>query len=105
MKLSDKQQRFSNAISLLIAYADYLHIGLTFGDCYRGPNVNYGHPKSTHKSRLAVDFNIFYGGEYKTGVEANRLHNKLHDFWDLLGGANRIIDDLNHYSFEHDGVI
>lgn len=107
--LREKQSRFVEAIGRLILYAHSIGYELTFGDAYRDPRVfgklgekkGYGHSNSAHKARLAVDFNLFIDGEYMgNGVE----HNRLHDFWDQLGGATRIKEDLNHYSFEHEGV-
>lgn len=103
-KLTQKQQRFSHAISLLIQYANYHGYGLTFGDAYRDDRCNYGHPKSTHRNRLAIDFNLFKNDNYLNGEEAATGHNLLHDYWDMLGGSARIKKDLNHYSFKHDGV-
>lgn len=101
MRLSEKQRLFSVAIAKLIIYADSLGYGLTFGDAYRDPRVSYGHKNSCHRSRLAVDFNLFINGTYSPH---NKEHDKLHDYWDELGGAERIEKDLNHYSFEHNGV-
>lgn len=104
MKLSKKQQNFTIAIANLILHAESLGYGLTFGDCYRSNKVFYGHPESTHRSRLAVDFNIFENGNYLDGIEAEYAHNQLHNFWDLEGGSERIANDLNHYSFKHRGI-
>ena len=105
MKTSEKQAEFTVAIAQLILHADSLGYGLTFGDCYRDPRCEYGHPKSTHRSRLAVDFNLFQDGEYLVGSDAEYAHNILHNFWDLKGGSRRLDGDLNHYSFTHNGVI
>jgi hypothetical protein len=97
-----KQEEFAVAISKLISYADYKDIGLTFGDAYRDPLVHgavgvklgYGHAKSVHKVRLAVDLNAI----------DPKSHEELHDYWDTLGGAKRIAEDMNHYSFEWQGM-
>ena len=63
-----------------------------------------GHPNSTHKAGLAVDI-ILYGpgGQYPHPSE-DSVHSDLHDFWDFIGGAERIPGDLNHYSLEWQGV-
>ena len=104
MKLSTKQQEFTLAIGKLINYANSLGYGLTFGDAYRSPKVKYGHKNSTHRSRLAVDFNLFIGDEYLIGEDAQLAHNVLHDYWDNIGGSKRIKRDLNHYSFKYKGI-
>jgi len=97
-----KQVKFTLMISQLIAYAYSYGYELTFGDAYRDSRCPYGHIKSLHRSRLAVDFNIFRNGELLTDGEGHRL---LHDFWDSIGGSPRIDDDLNHYSLSHYGMI
>lgn len=94
MALRPKQVIFTKAIARLMLHAEVLGLELTFGDAYRDPRVTYGHKYSTHRSRLAVDFNL-----------PNDIgHDKLHDYWDTIGGAERILEDLNHYSFEHNGI-
>ena len=103
-KLSKKQNKFTRAYPLLMLYAQYLGYELSDGDAYRDPRCKYGNPKSNHRNRLARDFNIFKDGVYLIGKEAIIAHNKLHDFWDMLGGSKRIKRDLNHYSFLHNGV-
>jgi len=104
MSLSTKQQEFTLAISKLVIYAYEQGYGLTYGDAYRSPKVKYGHKNSTHRSRLAVDFNIFIGNNYLQGEDADIAHGVLHDYWITLGGTKRIKGDLNHYSFEHKGI-
>lgn len=109
-KLREKQTKFAFAIGRLLLYAEAVGYGVTFGDAYRDPRVfgevgkskGYGHASSAHKSRLALDLNLFIDGEYVGNDTAH--HGKLHDFWDMLGGAPRIADDLNHYSFSEGGV-
>lgn len=119
VRLSEIQQDFTVALALLVLEANGYdtselrrtkvarRYGLTYGTAYRTEAENKrvkGHPRSTHLNRLAVDFNIFRNGVYLQGGEAERAHNELHDFWDTLGGAQRISNDLNHYSFEYQGV-
>ena len=103
-KLGVEQRRFTRCIGGLIEKAYYMGYALTFGDAYRDPRVPYGHDKSTHRSRLAVDFNIFKDGVFLEGAEADKAHGELHDYWDTVGGSKRIPGDLNHYSFEWKGV-
>ena len=95
------------AIAELIMWATDEGIPVTFGDAYRDPRLHgelgvskgYGHKYSCHKIRLAVDLNIIKDGK----IAGAEYYNKLHDYWDTLGGAERIKADLNHFSFEHDG--
>ncbi len=88
-------------VARLILHAQQLGFEVTGGDLYRDPRATYGHPKSTHRSRLAIDLNLFIDGEY---IQDGRGHDKLHDYWDSIGGAKRIEKDMNHYSLKHNGV-
>lgn len=107
MSMVDKQQRFALAIADLIQYAHDEGYPVTFGDAYRDPRLHgkigeklgYGNRNSCHKLRLAVDLNIIIGGK----IAGSNAYNKLHDYWDTLGGAERIPEDLNHFSFLHEG--
>lgn len=110
MSLSEKQMRFTRKLADLISFAYSMGYGLTFGDAYRDPRLHgeigekksYSHRNSAHKVRLAVDFNLFVNGEYKSGYcEEYKI---LHDYWQVLGGAPMIENDPNHFSFEHNGV-
>ncbi len=94
MSIAKKQQRFSQLVARLILHADILGYDVTFGDAYRDERCGYGHPKSLHRWRLAIDLNLFKDGIYLTDWAA---HEALHDYWDTIGGAPRIADDMNHY--------
>ena len=101
MTLGQKQRQFTHMVALLILHAEQLGYELTFGDAYRDPRATYGHPKSLHRKRLAIDLNLFKDGKYLTdGTD----HSGLHDYWDMIGGAERIADDMNHYSLAHGGM-
>jgi hypothetical protein len=112
MSLGKKQERFSRALPLLYLYAQYHGYEIRTGDVFRDPRAfgklgvakGYGHKNSAHKNKLAVDANITKDGIYLRGMAAGDAHNFLHNFWDMLGGAKRIPHDLNHYSFEHQGM-
>jgi len=104
MKLSTKQGKFTRMVALLILHAEQKGYMLTFGDVYRDKRCPYGHDKSLHKSRLAADFNLFDNGVYLAGEEAETAHGELHDYWGMIGGADRIEHDLNHYSLAHEGM-
>ncbi|MDB4312037.1 hypothetical protein N9937_01275 [bacterium] len=104
MSLGSERRRFSKMISLLTHYIEFL--GLDWADDMgkRCKECPVGHPKSTHKSGLARDI-LLYGpaGEYPHPSWESE-YNQLHDFWDFIGGAKRIDDDLNHFSLEWQGV-
>ena len=104
MTLGQKQRTFTKNIAILILEAYELGYELTFGDCYRDARCDYGHKQSLHRSRLAVDLNLFKDGMYLQDNEANEAHSELHTIWDSFGGAERIDNDLNHYSFSHNGI-
>ena len=99
MTLSEKQQKFTAMVALLILHAEALGYRLTFGDAYRDPRCPYGHPRSLHRKRLAVDFNVFKDGEYLTDTEDYR---PLGEYWESLGGSwGGRFGDGNHFSLAH----
>ena len=84
---------------------------LTFGEAYRTPEQvalnaknGSGIANSLHTKRLAVDLNLFKGGEYlKEGLD----YTPLGEHWESLGGSwgGRFSrPDGNHFSLEHEGV-
>ncbi len=107
MSLLAKQKQFAIASAKLILFAHDNGLDVTYGDAYRDPRLHgkigeklgYGHKNSCHKLRLAVDLNIIIDGK----IAGSNAYNHLHDYWDTLGGAERIPEDLNHFSFMHDG--
>ena len=99
-ELLTKQMMFSKMVCLLMQFAHCNSYQITLGDAYRDPRCDYGSPDSMHRRRLAIDLNLFKDGKYLT---SGKYHAKLHDFWDTIGGAERIEGDLNHYSLEHEG--
>lgn len=113
MSLSSKQQRFTRCVGLLIEQAYKLGYALTFGDAYRDPRVHgavgvkksYAAASSVHKSRLAVDLNLFVDGDYITDG-GHAAYAQLGEFWKGLDPDARWggdFDDANHFSFEHGG--
>jgi len=111
MSLGSKQRQFTRAISKLITWAYDNGYELTVGDAYRDPRLfgavgvkeGYGHSKSAHKKRLAMDLNLFKDGKYMTKTSD---HKPLGDYWVTLhedatwGGT---FNDGNHYSFKDGG--
>lgn len=112
MTLSEKQQLFTVLVAQLINFADDRGLRLTFGEAYRTPEqarINAGKgtgiSNSLHTQRLAVDFNLFINGEYKTRTEDYRV---LGEYWESIGGSwggrFKSNPDGNHFSLEHNGV-
>lgn len=111
MKLSKKQQLFTQMIAHLITWAGDHGMRLTFGEAYRTPEQaalnarkGSGIRNSLHTQRLAVDFNLFINGVYQTDSAA---YLPLGEFWESIGGSwgGRFSKpDGNHFSLEHEGV-
>jgi len=89
-------------VALLVLHAEQLGYEVTYGDAFRSPRVRYGLKTSLHRSRLAVDLNLFKGGRYLSSTKA---HEPLGLYWESIGGTwGGRFDDGNHYSLEHRGV-
>ena len=104
MKLSTVQMEFARLVPRLIDKAYDLGYSVTLGDAYRDPRVTYGHPKSAHRVRLAVDLNLFQDGIF---LEDTEDHRELGEWWEkqhILARWGGRFRDGNHYSFEWDGV-
>lgn len=107
--LGSKQRRFTKMIAELILWAYENGYELTFGDAYRDPRLHgevgekrgYGRSRSCHKSRLAVDLNLFKDGVYLATTED---HRPMGEKWESMGGSwGGHYNDGNHYSIEHQG--
>ncbi len=98
MSLGTARRTFSGRLGLLYHYMTFLGLqwakdhGTTCDDC---PKHMDG---SNHGRGLAEDI-LIYGpnGEYPH-PEWQEIYSTLHDYWDAVGGAERIADDLNHFS-------
>lgn len=112
MTLSEKQQLFVYMIAQLISFAQEKGLRLTFGEAYRTPEqaklnarTGKGISNSLHTQRLAVDFNLFVNGQYKTRTED---YLPLGEYWESIGGSwggrFKGNPDGNHFSLEHNGV-
>ncbi len=112
MTLGEAQRAFARLVPRLIDRAHELGFEVTLGDAYRDPAVHgalgvkmgYGHPRSAHKQRLAIDLNLFKNGVFMSSTEA---HKELGEWWekqhpDARWGGR--FSDGNHYSFERDGI-
>jgi len=101
MTLGQKRRRFTVMLAKLLIYTDSIGYGVAVDYVKRCKDCPVGHPKSVHKAALAADLNLYWQGSYLT---SGKHHIKLHDYWDAMGGAERIERDMNHYSIEHRGV-
>jgi len=112
MTLGQKQRLFARLVARLIDQAHELGYEVTLGDSYRDPRLHgqmgikagYGHPKSAHKLRLAIDLNLFRDGTFLTRTVD---HEPLGRWWEQQHALCRWggrFNDGNHYSLEHDGV-
>lgn len=106
------QSEFLTLIAKLILHANSLGYEVTAGDAYRDPRVTYGHPKSTHRVRLAMDLNLFRDGVY---LKKSEDHLPLGEWWEkqhtlarwggrFKNSKGQPAPDGNHYSFFWDGV-
>ena len=110
MTLREKQSKFVKMLADLLDFAHARGYEFTLGDAYRDPRLHgevgekkgYGHPKSAHKQRLAIDLNLFKDGKF---LEETKDHEPLGLYWESIGGAwGGRFEDGNHYSLEHEGV-
>lgn len=110
MTLREKQSKFARMVADLIIKAYELGFEITLGDAYRDPRVHggigvrmgYGHPKSCHKLRLAIDLNLFKDGVF---LQTTKDHQELGEWWESQGGTwGGRFNDANHYSLEHEGM-
>ena len=79
MSLLAVQIEFTKLVPRLIDQAFELGFDVTLGDAFRDPRVHgevgvkmgYGHPKSNHKQRLAIDLNLFMNGVFYEGTDTH----------------------------------
>lgn len=112
MTLGEKQRLFARLVPRLIDKLHELGFEATLGDAFRDPRVHgavgvklgYGHPKSAHKQKLAIDLNLFKAGVFQESTEA---HRPLGEWWEQqheLARWGGRFNDGNHYSLEHEGI-
>lgn len=113
MKLGEKQEFFMRLLPRLIDKAHELGFEIRGGDLFRDPRVHgqvgekigYGHSKSCHKLKLAIDLNLFKNGVF---LQSSDDHKQLGEWWEskhelCRWGGRFSKPDGNHYSIEHDG--
>ena len=110
LSLFQKQCLFSRMLPALLSYIHSQGYECTVGDVFRDPRVHgpigtklgYGHARSAHKNKLAVDINLFRDGKFLT---ATSDHEPIGIWWEQQGGSwGGRFNDGNHYSLEHAGV-
>lgn len=112
MSLRELQSEFAALVPRLIDKAIALGYQVTLGDAFRdwrvhgsiGTKMGYGHSKSVHKVRLAIDLNLFLNGVFMEGTAA---HKELGEWWEQqhpLARWGGRFNDGNHYSFEYEGM-
>lgn len=110
MTLGQKQRLFARLVPRLIDKAHELGFEVTLGDAYRDARVfgvlgvkrGYGNAFSNHKSRLAIDLNLFRDGLYLTKTED---HKELGEWWEqqhdlCRWGGTFGTSDGNHYELK-----
>jgi len=101
-KLLEKQQKFSQMVSQLIRYSNYLGYKVTLGEAYAYAEDKRHISSSNHYRRLAIDLNLFTDFNYITDTKD---YQKLGEYWEMLGGSwGGRFGDGNHFSLEHNGV-
>jgi len=102
MVLGSDRRKFTHMQALLVLHAAQLGYELAGKWWYRPPDSEVGHKKSLHHLSLAVDFDLYLNGKY---LSDGTGHDELHDYWDSIGGNERIENDMNHYSYgDYGGV-
>ena len=97
MSLRAKQSQFARMVPRLIDKAHELGFEVTLGDSYRDPRCPYGSKSSRHRSRLAIDLNLFKDGRYLDKTEDHAL---LGMWWEESGGIwGGRFEDGNHYEW------
>lgn len=107
-KLLERQFLFAQMLPYLLMMVEELGYKYTLGDAYRDPRCGYGLSNSLHRSRLAIDINLFKINEETGEVEyitTQEGHSELGEWWESVGGTwGGRFNDPNHYSLEFDGV-
>lgn len=105
--LLTRQQELMERIPLLLAFATKQGHKVTGGDLYRDKRCPYGSKSSRHKSRLAIDLNLFgmdRGGKHTIYLTRTTDHLELGEYWESLGGVwGGRFNDGNHYEAPYPG--
>lgn len=110
MTLRQKQSMFIRFVGKLIEYADENGYELTGGELWRPPETaelyeqqGKGIANSLHKSRLAIDFNVFKDNIWlRKGEEFTDLGKYWESLHPMCAWGGRF-NDGNHFSLMHGG--
>lgn len=110
MKLWEKQAKFAENVSVLIAFIIKKGFCCTFGDAFRSQaqaalnaKSGIGIKNSLHCERLAIDLNLFDNlGRY---LDSSDDYKQFGDFWKTLHPDNRWGGDFtrgdgNHFEMQ-----
>ena len=110
--VGEAQRLFARLSVSLLQHILEVGYEFTYGDAYRDPRVfgevgereGYGHPKSGHKRKIALDINLFKDGVY---LDKTEHHTEIGEWWEkqheLCRWGGRF-EDGNHYSIEWGGI-
>jgi hypothetical protein len=110
--LAQRRIEFTQALTLLMLFKPLpynilypeLDYKLALGEVLRNCEVEGGHPRSTHKQGLAAHL-VVYTTDYQwPHPNQGFIYEVLHIVWESYGGSPAIEGDLNHFSFEWEGV-
>lgn len=101
MKLGEKQECFARSLALLFLYIYSHGYAIRPKHLFRCQDCKVGSKNSVHKISLAIDIVITKNGDILTGK--HKIFKMAHDYWETIGGAPRIENDLGHFSIEHNG--
>ena len=110
--LGQAQRLYGRLLPRLLDYILESGYEYTWGDAFRDPRVfgeigehlGYGHPRSAHKRRLAIDLNLFKDEVY---LQKTEDHKPFGEWWEQQHGLCRWggrFEDGNHYSLECGGI-
>lgn len=100
-ELLDKQMKFTRMAAELILWAYEQGYTITLGHAFRCEKCHTGRKNSLHKSRLAIDLNLFKDGRWLVHTDD---FIALGEKWESMGGTwGGRFNDGNHFSLAHDG--
>ena len=111
MRLGEQQELFSILISQHILWLYKMDYKIRGGDWFRDPRSHgkvgekgpYGKAFSMHKSKCAMDLNLFKDGKFLKKTEDHRESGEMWESRHILCYWGGRVDDGNHYSLTRDG--
>jgi len=111
MRLGEKQELFSKLIAQHILWLIKQGYQVRGGDWFRDPRVHghvgekesYSAAYSMHKSKCALDINLFKDGKYLTKTADHKFSGEKWESRHGLCAWGGRWEDGNHYSLEHEG--